>query len=721
MSDAHRCPQCGGELPADAPEGLCPECLLIARVETEAGPPSGPEPASATPSPGRFVPPDPAELAPLFPQLEILELLGSGGMGAVYKARQAGLDRLVALKILPHEAGADPAFAERFTREARALAKLAHPHIVTVHDFGQVAGLYYFVMEYVDGVDLRQMLRAGQLQPREALAIVPQVCEALQFAHDEGIVHRDIKPENILVDKRGRVKIADFGLAKLLGTTSSTGVSPVQKPFTLTGTGQVMGTWNYMAPEQLEHPQTVDHRADIYSLGVVFYEMLTGELPIGRFAPPSKKVEVDVRLDEVVLRALEKDLDRRYQHASEVKTDVESISSEIRSTASRARPPAVWDPVFLRRVTKITLIALTLWIVPQIALEWGSLAGAEWYFKKELPYDWLNAAFLMLSIPSVLFGVLWFYLLAKEPGTPLTLQGCFDVWMGSHAEVKRAWRPLLICFGVWLTLVVVVVGYCSLRENYILWPQILVLHGGFVAMPFVFMAVLWRAFRQRTAGTAAATRRRNAAGGPGVSPVHPRGKEPQGRYQHASQVKTDVESIAAAGPPAAPPWALRPGLGAAPRLMPPGTVPQVLAVAIGMVISGLSMAAGVALIGLAFLLDSPGTGSFWGWMGGAFGCIFGGLGGLAGSWNSYRQIEGAGDLMQSPDWTWLDKALAGYTVLGVITFVSGLVVSPWANWPTTYSLTLLGGMIVFQGGLFLVFRALARRAARQRGSGGNGS
>ncbi len=175
-------------------------------------------------------------------------------------------------------------------------------------------------MEYVDGVNLRQAIQSGGVDPKEALAIVPQICDALQFAHDEGIVHRDIKPENILVDKRGRVKIADFGLAKLLGRSPG--------DVALTATQQVMGTLRYMAPEQMHGTKAVDHRADIYSLGVVFYELLTGELPIGRFAPPSKKVEIDVRLDEVVLRALENEPEQRYQHASEVKTDVEDITRQ---------------------------------------------------------------------------------------------------------------------------------------------------------------------------------------------------------------------------------------------------------------------------------------------------------------------------------------------------------------------------------------------------------
>ncbi len=238
-------------------------------------------------------------------------------MGAVYKARQPKLDRLVAVKILPQDFEADAAFAQRFTREARALAKLNHPNIVSIYDFGEIDGLYYFVMEYVDGVNLRQMIAGGGLTPKDSLAIVPKICDALQFAHDEGIVHRDIKPANILVDTRGRVKIADFGLAKLLGHDLSEQM--------LTAAHQVMGTLRYMAPEQMQGAREVDHRADIYSLGVVFYDMLTGELPIGRFTPPSQKVRVDVRLDEVVLRSLETEPDRRYQHASDVKTDVESI------------------------------------------------------------------------------------------------------------------------------------------------------------------------------------------------------------------------------------------------------------------------------------------------------------------------------------------------------------------------------------------------------------
>ena len=354
MDTQRTCPSCGKALGADAPQGICPECLMKAGFGTASGSEGG---GNAS-----FVPPPVEAIASVFPQLEILELIGRGGMGAVYKARQPGLDRLVALKILPPRTGSDPGFAERFTREARALAKLSHPNIVGVYDFGQVSSagvplastagvppasrtgapqtitnLHYFLMEYVDGSNLRQVEQAGKLTPPQALQIIPQICEALQYAHEEGIVHRDTKPENVLLDKKGRVKIADFGLAKILGREP--------QDFRLTGAGQVMGTPNYMAPEQVEHPQAVDHRADIYSLGVVFYEMLTGELPLGRFAPPSRKVQVDVRLDEVVMHALEKEPERRYQHASQIKSDVETITTPPSQVGPPLVPAATAPPV----------------------------------------------------------------------------------------------------------------------------------------------------------------------------------------------------------------------------------------------------------------------------------------------------------------------------------------------------------------------------------------
>ena len=218
----------------------------------------------------------------------------------------------------------------RFLREALSLARLNHPNIVTIYDFGETNGLCYFVMEFVDGVDLRRTIEAGTLTPADALRIVPQICDALQFAHDHGIVHRDIKPANILIDKRGGIKIADFGLVKIMGRNVH--------DLTLTSTGGVMGTPEYMAPEQRQAAQPVDHRADIYSLGVVFYEMLTGEVPMGKFDPPSKRVQIDVRLDDVVLRTLEREPERRYQKVSEVKSGWKPFAQSTRGVAARRVP-----------------------------------------------------------------------------------------------------------------------------------------------------------------------------------------------------------------------------------------------------------------------------------------------------------------------------------------------------------------------------------------------
>jgi serine/threonine protein kinase len=310
MNTTKKCSTCNSLYSGE----ICPKCMAgFAQKSTE---PTAP-PEELPLKPGQS-----------FHGLEILELIGRGGMGVVYKARQPALDRLVALKILPQKMALDPDFQNRFIREAKALGSLSHPNIVAVYDFGADSGLFFFAMEFIDGTNLRQVLRDRKLSPEQALKIVPQLCDALEYAHGEGVVHRDIKPENILIDRKGRVKIADFGLAKLVG-------ADVAAAGMLTVTNMVMGTPHYMAPEQVENPKGVDHRADIYAIGVVFYEMLTGELPIGRFEMPSKKVQIDVRLDDVVLKALEKSPDRRYQNASDIKDAV------TRATAATSTPSSV--------------------------------------------------------------------------------------------------------------------------------------------------------------------------------------------------------------------------------------------------------------------------------------------------------------------------------------------------------------------------------------------
>ncbi|MBI3417636.1 MAG: protein kinase [Verrucomicrobia bacterium] len=432
----NRCPKCGATVPAEAPQGLCPKCVLLgAATPTEAG----------RQERRRIEPPPLATVAAAFPQLEIIELIGHGGMGIVYKARQPRLDRFVALKLLPEVAGKDPTFAERFNREARVLAKLNHPNIVTVFDFGQSGGFFYLLMELVDGVNLRQVMRAGKFSAAEALNIVPKICDALQFAHSEGILHRDIKPENILLDTKGRVKIADFGIAKLIGDATP--------DITLTASGAALGTPHYMAPEQLEKPQEVDHRADIYSLGVVFYEMLTGELPIGRFAAPSTKTPLDERVDEIVFRALATARELRQQSAGQMKTEVEHVqttsatqvmpSADVPAQKSSTANPSAkfeWQPehrsLALGGLGFLLLFLLTN-LLPAIGITLrvlGSMARQN-----------VGGALLALALIAAPFGLGWW--IWRRRGqllAPLGLAGRGDSTGGTAAAMERWMHRLAV-------------------------------------------------------------------------------------------------------------------------------------------------------------------------------------------------------------------------------------------------------------------------------------
>jgi uncharacterized protein (TIGR03067 family) len=311
------CPRCNRPLQGSEVEGLCAFCLGALNFSVDS--------QYSYKSSSQQIEFSQQDLDESFPQLDVLEVLGRGGMGVVYKARQKELGRIVALKLLPPDRVAEPMFADRFRQEAQTLAALNHPNIVAIYDFGQVNGLFYLLMEFVDGVNLRQAMNAGRFTPAQALTIVPPVCDALQFAHEQGIVHRDIKPENLLLDKQGHVKIADFGIAKILGREAAA-TSMVNDPLPA-------GTPQYMAPEQMCSSET-DHRADIYSLGVVLYEMLTGELPNAQWEPPSRRLQIDVRIDQIVLRALEAKPELRFGTATEFRTSVEEIvqTSEIQSS-----------------------------------------------------------------------------------------------------------------------------------------------------------------------------------------------------------------------------------------------------------------------------------------------------------------------------------------------------------------------------------------------------
>jgi serine/threonine protein kinase len=284
----------------------------------------------------RFSPPSPAELAARLPNLEVTEILGQGGMGVVYKGRQPFLDRPVAIKLIRPDFDNEAA-QESFIHEARSLAKLAHPYIVNVFDCGKAGDLFYFVMEYVEGKSLRHFIAEKSVSERDVLDFLPQIGEALQYAHDSGVVHRDVKPENIIVDHRNRVRLVDFGLAKWL--------TPDESPASRDNV--VAGTWGYIAPEQLSMPDRVDHRADIFSAGVVCYEMLTGQVPRGEFPPPSQSSAADRRFDPIVARALERDRERRYQQMREMNSAVQVLTRTPQSTLRLTQSvPAPIERVF---------------------------------------------------------------------------------------------------------------------------------------------------------------------------------------------------------------------------------------------------------------------------------------------------------------------------------------------------------------------------------------
>ncbi len=338
----------------------------------------GPVPGMPAAQPGftpLFVAPSPAELNQRLPQFEILELLGQGGMGAVYKARQPRLDRFVAIKLLPPLPDDDVhSFGERFEREARAMAQLNHPNIVTVHDFGETEdGLRYFVMEYVDGTDLHKAIASRRVTAAHVLAWAPQICAGLSYAHSQNLVHRDIKPANILISKEGQVKVGDFGLAKLIGTS---------RDMSLTQSQVAMGTPDYAAPEAMRAGADVDQRADLYSFGVVLYEMLTGIVPRGAWKAPSALGPVDPRLDRIVIKAMQPDREHRYQRMTEIAEALEEVKRLPEPSAPEPilKAVPVATPVVTRKrmhPAAVAVIALTSVAAAVTAI----LYGAAYYMK----------------------------------------------------------------------------------------------------------------------------------------------------------------------------------------------------------------------------------------------------------------------------------------------------------------------------------------------------
>ncbi|HUB06662.1 MAG TPA: serine/threonine-protein kinase [Myxococcales bacterium] len=307
--------------PAARPAAREAQRSLPVSLEETAAPGAAAAPAGPTP--------------PAIPGFELLAVVGRGGMGEVWRARQLSLGREVAIKTLASHLAEERDFVRRFEKEATALASLAHPNVVAIFDRGSAGGIYYLVMEFVAGPSLRERMVAGGLPPEGALEVIAQVLAAMEYAHGRGIVHRDLKPENILLAEGQLAKVADFGLAAILGRESSLQV---------TRPSVAMGTLSYMAPEQRRDAHAVDGRADLYSVAVILYELLTGELPLGRFQLPSRRApKVDRRVDAVLEKALDPDPDARYQNARDLAAALaaldrgEPVASGLRGWLRRKR------------------------------------------------------------------------------------------------------------------------------------------------------------------------------------------------------------------------------------------------------------------------------------------------------------------------------------------------------------------------------------------------
>lgn len=271
------------------------------------------------------------EVAHLFPDFEFLEVIGQGGMGTVYRAIQRSLGRTVALKMLRKDLSENPEFQERFEREARMMADLVHPNLVAIYDYGDREGRQYLVMEFIEGLNLQQLMQTGKYTTEDALRLIPQICNAVHHLHTKGHVHRDLKPANILIDKEGTVKVADFGLAKVPGD---------REDFTLTREEIGMGTPYYVAPEQRADARNSTPKSDIFSLGVIFHEMLTGQLPTGNADSPmgigTRKVR---KLIRTIHDALSPDPGRRPKCAL---CFVEALSSDAPGSSRQGGRKRLW-------------------------------------------------------------------------------------------------------------------------------------------------------------------------------------------------------------------------------------------------------------------------------------------------------------------------------------------------------------------------------------------